>query len=601
MTITARSHQHYAPGVPTTVEIPTGDLYAGLEAAATRARDVVALDFLGATTTYGHLLEQVERAAHALHLQGIKAGDRVALVLPNCPQHVIAFYAVLRLGAVVAEHNPLAPTEELEKQLARHGARVVIAWEPVLARLAAHHPAGADRLYVAVDLTAAMPTKLRLALRLPVRAARTKRAEMRAAVPTGTPYLERVTARAHRLDPAHPRPRNTDLAVLLHTGGTTGVPKAVMLTHRNLLANAAQGKAWLPFMRDAEEVILSVLPFFHAFGLLLCLVYGISRTSTLLLLPRFDVDLALAANRRRPITFLPAVPPILDKLEAAGRERGADFTACRTSLSGAMSLDPEVARRWEDFTGHLVIEGYGMTEASPIILGNPVSDARRPGALGVAFPSTEVRIVDPENPTVDVPTGQTGELIVRGPQVCQGYLNEPTESAQLFTKEGWLRTGDIVRDEDGFVVMADRRKELILVGGFNVYPSQVEEAVRSMPGVLDVAVVGMPSGSVGESVLAALVLEPGAGVTLEEVRAWAEKSISHYALPRQIAILTELPRSALGKVLRRSVREQLLQAQATVGSKVEEARELARQAAAAVSSALDERRSSRTDGDKAPQ
>ncbi|MDO4791710.1 MAG: AMP-binding protein [Buchananella hordeovulneris] len=583
MTITSSTWQHYAPGVPTTVEIPNVDVFSLLEKGVKRAGDSVATDFLGATLTYRQLHHRVLSAAEVLRRMGIGKGTVVAVIAPNCPQHVVVFYALARLGAVIAEHNPLAPTEELEAQIKNHGAQIVIAWEPVVARLAAEHPAGVGRTYVSIDLTASMPKRIRFALSLPLKAAKQKRAEMRAEVPVGTlPFDEMVESSLPLVD-SHPRPPHEDLAVLLHTGGTTGTPKAVMLTHRNLVANATQGAAWLPGIKEPGEVFFSVLPFFHAFGLTLSLTYGISAGATLLILPRFDVELTFAANKRRPITFLPAVPPILDRLELALQDKPQDFSQCHTTLVGAMSLPKEVADRWEKVTGHEVIEGYGMTECSPVILGNPVSEKRRPGALGLAFPSTEVRIVDPEEPTRDVPEGEEGELIVRGPQVCAGYLNEPEESAELFTSEGWLRTGDIVRLDNGFVVMADRRKELIISGGFNIYPSQVENAVRSMPGVVDVAVVGIPAGSLGEHVMAALVLEPGSQVSLEEVRAWAEKSLSHYALPRQIAVLKELPRSQLGKVLRRSVKEQLLSASAKAAQAAQAAGQAASQAAQAAS------------------
>ncbi|WP_371151934.1 AMP-binding protein [Buchananella felis] len=587
MTVTSATWQHYAPDVPTSVDVPNTDLYELLASAARSYPDRVATDFLGATLTYRQLHQRVLGAAEVLRRMGVEAGSTVAVIAPNCPQHVVVFYALARLGAVVAEHNPLAPTQELEDQIRRHGAQVVIAWEPVVARLAQEHPAGVGRTYVSIDLTASMPKRIRFALKLPLKAARQKRAEMRAEVPLGTIPLDEMIEGSLPLTESHPRPVPSDLAVLLHTGGTTGSPKAVMLTHANLVANATQGAAWLPGLSRQGEVFLAVLPFFHAFGLTLNLTFGISSGATLLILPRFDVELTFSANQRRPITFLPAVPPILDRLEAALRDKPQDFSACRITLVGAMSLPKEVAERWEKVTGHEVIEGYGMTECSPVILGNPVSEKRRPGALGLAFPSTEVRIVDPENPTVDVADGEEGELIVRGPQVCAGYLNEPEESADLFTSEGWLRTGDIVRLDDGFIVMADRRKELIISGGFNIYPSQVENAVRSMPGVVDVAVVGMPAGSLGEQVMAALVLEPGKQVSLEEVRAWAEKSLSHYALPRQIAVLTELPRSQIGKVLRRSVKEQLLSASSKVTQAAQAAGQAASQAAHAATRAAE--------------
>lgn len=541
------------------VDLPTEPVTALLDAAVAGHGDRVALEFLGTTVTYRELGAAVARAAALLAAAGVRPGDRVALVMPNCPQHVVAFYATLRLGAVVAEHNPLAPAAEIQEQLEAHGARVVVAWEKALDQVV---PGGDPhgRTVFAVDLTAALPRRSRTLLSLPLPAARRQRDALRGPVPPGVRSWDREASRAPALPASVPVPDVTDLAVLIHTGGTTGVPKAVALTHLNLMVNAAQGEAWVGGLRHGAETFYAVLPFFHAFGMTLSLTFAVRMAATQVVLPKFDVDMVLAAMRRLPATFFPGVPPMFDRLARAAQERGADLSSVRYSISGAMALDPEVAARWETVTGGLIIEGYGMSEASPIVLGNPFTTDRRPGALGLPFPSTEIRVVDPEDPAVDVPDGEPGELLVRGPQVFAGYYRRPDETAEVLLEGGWLRTGDIVRrGEDGFVVLADRRKELIISGGFNVYPSQVEDAVRSMPGVSDVAVVGVPDGSRGESVVAALILEPGAQVDLESVRRWTQERLSHYAMPRRIAVLDELPRSQLGKVLRRKVREQLLE------------------------------------------
>ena len=332
-----------------------------------------------------------------------------------------------------------------------------------------------------------------------------------------------------------------------------------MLTHRSIGANNAQAKAWVPALHEGAEVFYAVLPLFHAFGLCVSLFAGIHLGATIALLPKFDVPMLLEAQRRLPCTFFIGVAPMFDRILTGVRDTPTDLSSIAYALSGAMILDPDLARRWEEATGGLLVEGYGMTEASPVILGSPLSSGRRASTLGIPFPSTEIRIVNPDDPDTDVADGEVGELLVRGPQVFAGYWDNEQETKAAF-HNGWLRTGDLVRVDDGFVVMADRRKELIISGGFNIYPSQVEDAVRSMPGVEDVAVVGLPRGVNGEAVVAALILEAGATVTLEDVRRWAEQSISHYALPRQIVILTELPRSQIGKVMRRKVRDYLVDA-----------------------------------------
>jgi long-chain acyl-CoA synthetase len=350
-----------------------------------------------------------------------------------------------------------------------------------------------------------------------------------------------------------------DIALLQYTGGTTGTPKGAILTHRNLRANAAQGRAWVPGLRDGQETVYAVLPLFHAYGLTLCLTFSVGIGATLVLFPRFDLDQVLATARRRPPTFLPAVPPIYERLATVARERGVDLRSVRYAISGAMALPPATVALWESVTGGLLVEGYGMTESSPITLGNPVSPARRPGTVGVPFPSTDVRIVDPDDPTQARAPGEAGELLVRGPQVFSGYWRRPEETAKALLPDGWLRTGDIVvMDDDGFVTVIDRIKELIITGGFNVYPSEVEDALRRLPGVRDAAAVGLPAGHGGEEVVAAVVGEPDAELDAAALRAGCREHLAGYKVPRRVVFVDELPRSQIGKVLRREVRERLL-------------------------------------------
>lgn len=544
----------YAPGVPAEIAEPDGSLVDLLTGAAGRFGPRVALDFYGATTTFTELADQVARAAEALRRLGVSPGDRVALVLPNCPQHVVAFYAVLRLGAVVVEHNPLYTADELDRQLTDHGAEVAVVWDRIAPLVAGR---GAVRTVVAVDLTAALPRLKRWALRLPLPKVRAARAAMTGPAPGARAWSDLVAA-AGPLPAAHPGPGVDDIALLQYTGGTTGVPKGAVLTHRNLRANAAQGRAWVPGLRDGAETVYAVLPLFHAYGLTLCLTFAVSIGATLVLFPRFDADQVLDAARRRPPTFLPAVPPVYARLATAARQRGVDLTSVRYAISGAMALPPTTVDLWEQVTGGLLVEGYGMTETSPITLGNPVAPTRRPGTVGVPFPSTEVRIVDPADPTRDRPAGEPGELLVRGPQVFSGYWNRPDETARVLLPGGWLRTGDIVTmDADGFVTVVDRIKELIITGGFNVYPSEVEEALRRIPGVVEAAAVGVPSAD-GEEVVAAVVLDVAVAGTPEAIRTACRAHLAGYKVPRRVVVVEDLPRSQIGKILRREVRDRLL-------------------------------------------
>lgn len=555
----------YAPGVPADVPEPDEVVTATFERVVREHGRRVATDVLGRATTYAELGRRVAAAAGALHTAGVRPGDRVALVLPNCATHVVAFYAVLRLGAVVVEHNPTYSADELRHQLHDSGSTVAVVWTKAVVPVLDARPGTDLRLVVAVDLAADLPLTSRLALRLPLRAARRSRDALRARVPLAPDVVtwEALHRRAVRTADQHPHPSLDDVALLQYTGGTTGTPKGAVLTHRNVAVNAAQGQAWTGHGAGTETVV-AALPFFHAFGLTLCLTYAVRIAATSVILPKFDVDTVLAAQRRRPATFFPGVPPMFERLAAAARRTGTDLSSVRQAISGAMALSPETAAAWEEVTGGLLVEGYGMTETSPVALGSPLSEARRPGTLGLPFPSTRMRVVDPEDPARDVPAGERGELLLHGPQVFAGYWQRPEDTAAVLVEHDgrtWLRTGDVVVVEDGgFVRLVDRIKEVIITGGFNVYPSQVEDHLRLMPGIDDVAVVGVPgSGDVGERVVAAVVLtQGGPRVDLAAVRAWCERRLARYALPRDLVVLPELPRSQIGKVLRRVVRQQVI-------------------------------------------
>jgi len=548
----------YAPGVPSTITEPTENLVDMIEKSVRRFADEVALDFFGATTSYAQLGDQISRVANGLLRLGVKPGDRVALVLPNCPQHVVAFYAVLRLGAIVVEHNPLYTERELRHQFEDHGATVAVVWDKVY-RTVSDFPADMGlRTVIAVDLTDAMPLGKRLALRLPVGKARAARSALTVdSLPKGAREWSSLVG-SRKLRHNHPRPQIGDTAALQYTSGTTGSPKGAILSHFNLRANALQCEAWVPGLRAGEEVFYAVLPMFHAYGLTLCLTFAMATGARLVLFPKFDEGLLLDAARRTPPTFMPAVPPIYDRLVKAAAERQVSLRSIRFAISGAMSLPVSIVERWEAATGGLLVEGYGMTEASPIAVGNPMGPSRRPGTVGVPFPSTEIRVIDPADPSIDRGVEEEGELLIRGPQVFSGYWDQPSESAKVLIEGGWLRTGDIVRvSADGFITVVDRIKELIITGGFNVSPSEVEAALLSHPDIADAAVVGLPSTKGGEDVVAAVVLAAGTTLDVEAVRSYCRTRLSAYKVPRQIIAVDELPRSLVGKVLRREVRATL--------------------------------------------
>ncbi|REC96983.1 long-chain acyl-CoA synthetase [Microbacterium sp. AG157] len=549
----------YAEGVPLDIDEPSQTLPDMLAASVAQFGKKTALEFFGAPTTYRELGDQVSRAAEGLRRLGVRAGDRVALVLPNSPQHVVAFYAALRLGAIVIEHNPIYTPRELRHQFEDHGARFAIVWDK-LADTVAEFPADlALEKIISVDITAALPLAKRLALRLPIAKAKAAREQL-----TSTPRSKRPLAweklLTHgTLSRKHAGPVLDDIALLQYTSGTTGTPKGAVLTHSNLRANAMQGRAWVPGLRDGEETFYGVLPLFHAYGLTLCLTFAMSIGAKLVLFPKYDLDLVSAAAKKSPPTFLPAVPPIYDQLARAAARGTLDLSSVRFAISGAMSLPVATVDRWEAATGGLLVEGYGMTESSPVALGNPIGPSRRPGTVGVPFPSTDIRVVDPDDPTVDRPQGEAGELLLRGPQVFQGYWNRPSDTAETLLDGGWLRTGDIATvSPDGFVTIVDRLKEIIITGGFNVSPSEVEDVLTSHPDIAGAAVVALPKSSGQEDVAAAIVLREGVHVEPDAIRDFCKTRLAAYKVPRRVVVVDDLPRSLIGKVQRREVRERLM-------------------------------------------
>jgi long-chain acyl-CoA synthetase len=545
----------YADGIPHDIEPVKGSLIDLVRLTAEKYPKATALEYFGAETTYEQMVEQIQRAAEGLRKLGVKKGDTVALILPNCPQHVVAFYAVLRLGAIVVEHNPLYTPRELQHQFEDHNARWAIAWDKTVATIQKFPDSVPIDGIVSMDVTKAMPFLMQLQLKLPVKKARESRNRLTTKVTGTTPWEEIVSS--PRIDSAHPRPDTDDLALIQYTSGTTGSPKGAMLSHGNLMSNAEQARAWIPQITEGSTVVYAILPMFHAYGLTLCLTFAMRMGARLVLFPAFEPSLVLTAMKSHPPTFLPAVPPIYQRLQRAADEAGVSLKGIDIAISGAMPLSASVVEPWEERSGGWLIEGYGLSETSPILMANPVSDNRRAGSVGLPMSSTEVRAVDPDNPTVDVPRGERGELIVRGPQVFNGYYHRPEETAEVFV-DGWFRTGDIVTiSEDGFVSIVDRIKDLIISGGFNVSPSEVEETLMKFDAVEDVAVVGLGS-STAEQVTAAVVVKKGMELDQEALREFARDNLAAYKVPRRIVVVDDLPRSLVGKVIRRRVKEQLL-------------------------------------------
>jgi long-chain acyl-CoA synthetase len=558
----------YAPGVPTQLFIPDVPLPALLDEAARDFPKRAALVFLGRTVTYRALADSVDRFASALHGLGVRKGVRVALILPNCPQNVIAFFAVLRIGGVIVQHNPLYTPSELRHQLIDSGATIAIVYDGAYRRLAEIRDETELRHVIVTSMAEYLPSGKRLALRLPFAGIRERREQLIAELPEDADVLQ-FTRLLHTpagatapevLDP------DRDLALLQYTGGTTGLPKGAMLTHRNLVSNAHQACAWDPDVQRGAETVLAALPMFHVYGLTMCLTMPILAAATIVLLPTFDLGLVFSAIDKWEPTVFPGVPPMYDQIVHSRRTSRHDLRSIRTCVSGAMRLPPELVESFAKVTGGRLVEGYGLTESSPVALANPLDHNARPGTIGLPVPNTEIRIVDPVDSTREVPIGMPGELCIRGPQVFRGYWRQPRESQTMLHDE-WLHTADIATmDNDGFVTILDRKRDVIMASGFSVFPTEIEEVLAEHPAIESCAVVGVSHYYRGETARAYVVLRDGEFADEQELHRFCAARLAAYKVPSSFEIRVDLPRNLLGKVLRRVLRDEYesLRARTTV-------------------------------------
>jgi long-chain acyl-CoA synthetase len=526
-----------------------------------------ALYFFGRTVRYRELREAVDRFASALHRLGVRPGDRVALILPNCPQFAIAFFGVLRRGAIAVPHNPLYTTEELAHQLADCGARVAVVLDRAYPTLRAARAVVPLEHVIVASLIDYLPWTKRLLLRLPLLEVRRRRDELSAEVPDDpgvVPYAEmrrpvHRRVRQSRLNPSR------HLAAISYTGGTEGRPKGAMLTHRNLVANACQQHAWDTGAREGAEVTLGVLPLFHSFGMTSSLVAPIMKAGAVVLLPRFDCAQMIKAIHRYQPTIFPGVPTLLDEVLDNPRLRRSALRRVRIFVSGASAMTEGTIGRVTALGGYRLIQCYGQTEASPALTANPIGPRARNLTVGVPLPGTDVVIVDPDEPRRVLPYGCPGELVVRGPQVFAGYWRSPQATAQVLGG-GWLRTGDIaVMGPDGFVTVLERRRDVVKVNGFSVFPTEVEDVLRRHPAVYDCAVIGEPDVRRGERVVAYVIEPPAYPFSADELERHCERSLAHYKVPSEFVPCTDLPRNLLGKVLRGRLREQRLAVRRAAG------------------------------------
>jgi len=530
----------YPQGVRWEIDLPEVPVYQALFDQAARHPERTALIFMGKRISYRELVGMIDRFAAALQKRyGIRKGDRVGIILPNSPQNVIATVACQRIGAIPVQFNPLYVSREIAYQVRDSGSRVMITldlfWQKV-------REAGGAEAYIWTGVQDFLNFPLNYLYRLKAKPPRIPASD-------AVHFVDLLQESPDGLQIPAVQPEE-DLAVLLYTGGTTGVSKGVMLTHFNITSNIAQIREWLSLDESRHHTVLCVLPMFHSYGFTAAVNMGLAHGCTLILVPRFDAgDLLKTIAKYRP-TLFPGVPTMYIGLLNHPDMAKYDLSSIELCVTGAAAMPVDLLQKFEQVTGATIMEGYGLTESSPVTHANPRVGRRVPGSVGLPYPGTDVRIVDLET-GADLPPGGEGEVVIKGPQVMKGYWNRPEETAATL-KDGWLHTGDIGRlDEDGYLYIVDRKKDMIIAGGFNIYPREIDEVLYQHPAVLEACAVGVPDAYRGETVKAFVVLKPGAQATEQEILDFCRERLAAYKRPRSVEFLPELPKSTVGKVLRR--------------------------------------------------
>ncbi len=560
--------RHWPEGIPKTIDYPDIPVQELLRRTAKAHPDWPAMSFYGLRITYGEFDEKADRFAAGLRSVGLKRGDRVSLLLPNTPHFPIVFFGILRAGGIVVQTNPLYTARELENLYRDAGVETVVVLDLFWHNLAKARAQTPVKHVIVCDVKEFLPSPLRQLYPIKKRRDLKKQGHWPLDIPE-EPWVHRFSDLL-RLPP-EPRPApvihpTDDVAVLQYTGGTTGVPKGAMLTHRNLVANALQTIAWLPAHEGGQERFLGAIPLFHVYGLTTVMTGPIALAAEIVLHPnpREIKAILKLINKRKPTVF-PGVPTMYIAILRHPNVSKYDLKSIKACISGSAPLPNEVRREFDAVTGGKLVEGYGLTEASPVTHANPLSGMIKEG-IGIPFPDTDSKIVDIDDPTKDLPQGEAGELAVRGPQVMKGYWNKPDET-RLVLRDGWLLTGDIAKmDEDGYFFIVDRKKDMILCSGYNVYPREVEEVLFMHPAVQEAAAIGVPDPYRGESVKAYVVLKAGAAATAEDIIAFCKDKLAPFKVPKQVAFEKDLPKTMVGKVLRRELRDRELAA-AKTGSK----------------------------------
>ncbi len=548
----------YEPHVPEHIEYPELVLPDVLERTAQKHAERPAMIFKGARITYGGFNRAVNHFAAALQRLGVHKGNRVAIRLPNCPQFPIAYYATLRSGGIVVACNPTYTAHELTHQLNDSGAQMLVTLSsmyPLIKEIRAETPL---RQIIVAQIKTYFPPLLRLLFTSFLEKKNGHSVDISADADTHW-FTDLLKQPSTKRQPVQMRPE--DIAVLMYTGGTTGVSKGAMLTHRNIFVNAYQCHVWLN-AREASDTVMVQLPLFHSYGMTTGMNLSVLTAGTMLLVPdpRDSDDVLATIARHRP-TLYPGVPAIYNAIVNHPKSTRYDLRSIRLCISGASAMPVEVQDRFQKITGARLVEGYGLSEASPVTHANPLFGENRVGTIGLPWPDTEVKIVDAETGQRELPIGEEGELCIRGPQVMQGYWNMPEETAHALRPDPrggppWLYTGDIAAmDEEGYFRIVDRKKDIVVgAGGLKIFPREIEEVLYEHPEVLEAAAVGIPVEGKGDRVKLFVVLKPGRTATEEGILEFCAERLAPYKLPKSVEFRASLPKTMLGKPLRRQLR-----------------------------------------------
>lgn len=545
--------KNYPAEIPHEIDIPKIPLHQFLTDAYKANPERVAIHFMGKELTYKELYESALKFANYLQILGVEKGDRIAVMLPNCPQSVIAYYGILYAGGVVVQTNPLYTERELQYQMADSGAKIILSLDILYPRI--------TKILKETQIENIIITGIKDYLPFPKNLVYPfiQKKQYGFSVKVEHSGINHLFVEIMRSAPLKeitvPFDFEEDLALLQYTGGTTGFPKGVMLTHKNLIANAMMCNAWLYKCEDGQEVILGILPFFHVYGMTTVLILSVMTKNKMVLMPKFDVEDTLKTIDKQKPTLFPGAPTIYIGLlnhPDIGKYNLSSIKAC---LSGSAPLPVEIQERFETITGGKLVEGYGLTETSPVTHANFIWGERVSGSVGIPWPNTDSVILRSGEVEI-LPPGEMGEIAVKGPQVMKGYWNRPEDTAMSFA-DGWFLTGDLgYMDENGYFYIVDRKKDMIIAGGYNIYPREVEEVLYEHEDIQECVVAGIPDPYRGETVKAYIVLKEGHSVTEKELNDYCRQSLAAYKVPRAYDFRAELPKTAVGKILRRTLVEE---------------------------------------------